>query len=596
MRAVFLSLVIALAFIHLNSQADTKEIDTFIQGVDVKTYDCPNSDMVPELDSMLQDTSLPIQQTFRLSVLKAHWLICVGKYKQGTELLQSFINNDELDTSSRAYASATYQIGFILDVQEQPQRCDYYREAELLAKDRFNDIHLSAQLGQITVCNSDGTDMGKKLGKLFILLEEFTNKKDKPAIAHIHNNIGLLYGGIGQNALAAEAYEKAYLIGLDVYEKKNQIAPLMSLITALMGTGNFEKANLMIEQLRLANLKVNTPLSNIWLQFAKAQYSYRTENFEELRASLWKWKVFQKEVSNEQMDGLYSWYSAAMCLHDEDKECLRLYLESIAKDDSGRKTQISANRNYLSFLVEANLFLEDIPAIQTSFRRFSDVIMEKVFSQQESGKILGVAKLHSELLTLEANLVIAKKQQVKSMVLIALIIIALLTILYFVFGRRFLRKISTDPLTGLRNESSALAKIKRIARPSEGKANVLALFDVKNFTEVSNEIGHMTGKLALKSVANCLKQATREQDVVGRVGGDQFIVCSINIEDVIAKALFERVQRTLADMAFNAGTGDRINIDSTMSIYSSTDKFDDLDEVLNDMRDSLRKRDKIKDA
>jgi len=591
-----LSLVTGLLLIHLNLQADTQEIDKFIQGVSVKTYDCPNSDMVPELDNLLQDTSLSIQQTFRLNVLKAHWLICVGKYKQGNELLQSFINIDELDTSSRAYVSATYLIGFVLDIQEQPQRCDYYREAELLAKDRFNDIYLSAKLGQITVCNNEGSDIGKKLGKLFILLKEFTNKKDKQAIAHIHNNIGLLYGSIGQNALAAEAYEKAYLIGLDVYEKKNQVAPLISLISALMGTGDFEKAYLMIELLRLANLKVNTPLSNIWLHFAKAQYSYRTEDFEGLRASLWKWKVFQKEVSNEQMDGLYSWYSAAMCLHDEDKECLRLYLENVAKEDSGRKTGIAANRNYLSFLVEANLFLEDIPATQTSFKRFSDVIMKKVFSQQESGKILGVAKLHSELLTLEANLALAKKQQIQSMLMIALIIIALLTILYFVFGRRFLRKISTDPLTGLRNENSALAEIKRVARPSEGKANVLALFDVKNFTEVNSEFGHMTGELALKSVADCLKHATRERDVVGRVGGDQFIVCSINIEEVIAKTLFERVQRALADTAFNAGTGDRINIDSTMSIYSSTDKFDDLDEVLNDMRDSLRKRDEIKDV
>ncbi|MFT4940217.1 MAG: diguanylate cyclase (GGDEF)-like protein [Paraglaciecola sp.] len=596
MKAVLLSFVIGLSFIHLNSQANTEEIDKFIQRVSVETYDCPGSDMVPELDNLLQDKSLPFQQIFRLSVQKAHWLICVGKYNQANELLQSFIRSDELDTSSRAYASATYQIGFVLDVQEQPQRCDYYRKAEQLAKDRFNDIHLSAQLGQITVCNIESTDIGKKLGKLFILLEEFTNKKDKPAIAHIYNNIGLLYGGIGQNALAADAYEKTYLIGLEVYEKKNQIAPLISLISAHMGTGNFAQASEMIEQLRLANIEVNTPLSNIWLQYAKARYAYLTDDFEGLRASLWKWEVFKKEVSNEQMDGLYRWYTAALCLYDEDKECLHRYLENVAKDDSGRKTGISRNKHYLSFLVEASMYLEDIPAAQANFKSFSDVITKKVFSQQESGKILGVAQLHSEILTLEANLASAKRQGIESMVIIALIIITLLTILYFAFYRRFMLKISTDPLTGLRNEHSALAEIKRVAVPSYGKSNALALFDVKNFTEVNSEFGHMTGKLALKSVADCLKQVTREYDVVGRIGGDQFIVCLKNIEDVIANAFFERIQRALEQTAFNAGTGDRINIDSTMSIYSSTDRFDDLDEVLNDMRDSLRKRDNTKNV
>ena len=580
---------------HLNLQANSKEVDEFIQNTGVKTYDCPENDMVPELNKLLEQADLSAQQIFRLNVQKAHWLICIGKYSQANELLLRFINDSEVDTSSRAYASATYQIGFVFDVQELPQRCDYYRKAEKLAKDRFNDIHLSAQLGQITVCNNAGSDIGKKLGRLFTLLEESTNKKDKQAIAHIHNNIGLLYGGIGQNALAADAYEKAYLIGLEVYEKKNKIAPLISLISAYMGTGNFEKANEMIEQLRLANLEVNTPLSNIWLQFAKARYFYLTGNFEGLRASLWKWKVFKKEVSSKQMDGLYAFYSAAMCLHDEDEACLRAYLESVGNDDSGRKTGLSTNKHYLSFMVEANLFLQDIPAAKLNFKQFSDVITKKVFSQQASGQILGVAKLHNQVSTLEANLAAAKRQQIESMMMIAVVTITLLTLAYFAFCRRFLQRISTDPLTGLRNEHSALAQIKRIGRPSNGKTNALALFNVQNFAEVNSQFGHMTGKLALKSVAECLKHVTRERDVVGRIGGDQFIVCLKNIEEVIANAFFERIQHALEQTAFSSGTGESINIDSTMSTYLSADKFDDLDEVLNDMRDSLRTQDEVKD-
>jgi len=577
---------------HFTLQAANKDIDDFVQRVSVKTFDCPVDKMVPELERYLLTDNQDPKQKIRLQVLKAHWLICVGKFKQAELLLETVVNSPALVPHSHSNASANYQLGFILDVQENPQRCEYYHRAEVLAKDKFDDIYLSAQLGRITVCDTQGEDISKKLGRLYAMLEEFVTKEDQAAIAHIHNNIGLLYGSIGQNALAADQYEKSYLLGLNVYEEKNQIAPLISVISAHMGSGDFAKAKNMIEQLRKANLKVNTPLSNIWLHFAEARYFYQTGDYAGLRNSLWKWRVFQAQVSNEQLAGLYRWYNAALCLHEQDEGCVRQYLADVVEDKSAYQTSMDKNKDYLSFIVQAYLFLGDIPAAQLSFQRFNEVIVKKVQAQQTSAKVLGVAKLHAEVLALEANLAKTEQQQYQSMAMIALVIMLIVGGVYFIFVRSFLRKMANDPLTGLLNEHATLQAVKQIVKPKRGKTNALALFDINNFTEVSSQFGHKTGELALKSVAKSLKQATRERDIVGRIGADQFMVCLKNIEDATAKAFFQRIKSVLEASEFSSGIGEKTNVDSSMGMYMSPDDFHDLDEVLLEIRDSLKKASK----
>jgi diguanylate cyclase (GGDEF)-like protein len=117
----------------------------------------------------------------------------------------------------------------------------------------------------------------------------------------------------------------------------------------------------------------------------------------------------------------------------------------------------------------------------------------------------------------------------------------------------------------------------------------LALFDVSNFTAINDEFGYKVGELTLKHVAECLKHVTRERDIVGRAGADQFIVCLINIEDVVATELFLRVQEALADVSFKVGNGEKVEVHCNMHAYSSVNSLSDADEVLSEIRSVLRK-------
>jgi diguanylate cyclase (GGDEF)-like protein len=564
-------------------------IDDFIQRIQVATYECPDDQFMPQVNEYLKPRGVLPEQLIELKVHKAHWLICVGKNDEAQIMLENLLADPLMDKNSLSYANVNYQLGFIFDVQERPEKCDFYGKSEQLAKDKFSDIYLSSQLGLITVCGNNGDNVGVKLGRLFALLKLYSLLDDQKALAHIHNNIGILYSRIGQRSLAAEQYEKSYQIGLKVYEEKNQLNTLISIITAHSGSGDYEKARLMIDELGKRNLKVNTPQSNSLFHFAESRQAYRTNDYESLRKSMRSWDVFLKQTSSQTMERLYEWYAAALCLNDEDRVCVKDFLQRQNDARSAMPASLSKHLYYNAFLVKANLFLGNVEAAQLSFDNYFTISLDKLKKQQASARILGVANLHNEIIGLETSLAKSEEQRLQIILLVLITIVGLIALGYLFWGRGYLRKLATDPLTGLSNEHSVLAKIKKVKAPLDDKVNALALFDVSNFTSVNAEYGYKAGELALKQVADCLKQVTREKDIVGRVGADQFIVCLVNIEDMVAKELLSRVQKALADVRFKVDSRKKVDVHSHMHVYSSVNSLSDADDVLAEIRSVLRK-------
>lgn len=89
--------------------------------------------------------------------------------------------------------------------------------------------------------------------------------------------------------------------------------------------------------------------------------------------------------------------------------------------------------------------------------------------------------------------------------------------------RELRSKAQTDGLTGIYNrgtsEELARAKLQGLA---SGDAAVLAIVDVDDFKRVNDTYGHQVGDEVLRSVAGALRGACRDDDIVGRMGGDEF--------------------------------------------------------------------------
>ena len=84
---------------------------------------------------------------------------------------------------------------------------------------------------------------------------------------------------------------------------------------------------------------------------------------------------------------------------------------------------------------------------------------------------------------------------------------------------------SIDLLTGLLNKVSCEETItESLEQRKEGVPAALLLIDFDNFKSVNDKYGHFTGDVALKQFGEILHKNFRNIDVIGRVGGDEFMV------------------------------------------------------------------------
>ena len=89
-----------------------------------------------------------------------------------------------------------------------------------------------------------------------------------------------------------------------------------------------------------------------------------------------------------------------------------------------------------------------------------------------------------------------------------------------------------DSLTKLLNKSAAKKYVEEyINRQDETINCALLVIDLDNFKQVNDRYGHLFGDTALKQTARILKKMFRNQDIIARVGGDEFMVLMLGTSD-----------------------------------------------------------------
>jgi len=106
----------------------------------------------------------------------------------------------------------------------------------------------------------------------------------------------------------------------------------------------------------------------------------------------------------------------------------------------------------------------------------------------------------------------------------------------------------TDPLTGLVNRRGLAAHLEEIALRADATTRVAFMHvDLDKFKSVNDAIGHDAGDHVLQYCASVLRRATRGNDVVARVGGDEFVVvCADAGRDADIARMADRLVSRLA--------------------------------------------------
>src|SRR5271165_6492479 len=79
-----------------------------------------------------------------------------------------------------------------------------------------------------------------------------------------------------------------------------------------------------------------------------------------------------------------------------------------------------------------------------------------------------------------------------------------------------------DPLTGLYNRREVEARLSQ--KVSGQTPFCVVLIDLNNFKRINDQHGHVAGDEVLRQIANELRMASRSQDILGRWGGDEFVM------------------------------------------------------------------------
>jgi len=127
-----------------------------------------------------------------------------------------------------------------------------------------------------------------------------------------------------------------------------------------------------------------------------------------------------------------------------------------------------------------------------------------------------------------------------------------------------------DTLTGVYNRRHFYdLAIKEVSRAKRFKKDLsLILFDLDNFKEINDTLGHSAGDVVLKNVVNTLVGNLREYDIIGRFGGDEFLILLINTDLPTAFNLAAKL-RTILEKIGMTYEGHSLTITASFGVASA---------------------------
>ena len=115
----------------------------------------------------------------------------------------------------------------------------------------------------------------------------------------------------------------------------------------------------------------------------------------------------------------------------------------------------------------------------------------------------------------------------------------------------------TDPLTKLGNRATFDMSIKQAAACTQrsGSPYSLLMIDLDHFKNFNDNYGHQTGDAVLRSVADAIKQSSRNADICCRYGGEEFAVILPDTRANNAEVLADRIHRNVAKVSLKQPSG-----------------------------------------
>lgn len=139
-------------------------------------------------------------------------------------------------------------------------------------------------------------------------------------------------------------------------------------------------------------------------------------------------------------------------------------------------------------------------------------------------------------------------------------------------------KADTDLLTGLNNKLATERKIKEFIAHNPNARSMMFILDIDNFKKINDTMGHAFGDEVLRSLGNQIGVIFRATDIIGRAGGDEFIIFLKNIADpAIIRKEARKVENFFKD--FKAGEYTKYSATASIGVAIYPDEGTDFEAI-----------------
>lgn len=414
-----------------------------------------------------------------------------------------------------------------------------------------------------------------------------TNRK-----ALIYNATGSLYRNVGLHQRSYDNFEKAYQTWATIDDKQDMFNMLHNMLNQSIKLGHWSQAQTIIEaQFELARTSPTFKDFTFFAHLNSGHVALNMHNHPKAIVDLNN-ALQLRHTTKERyfISSTYLFLAVAYMRNGQVSEAAEMATQ-FKQDESFRtdKQQMILKADAIIAFAQQDY----IGSISLLFQLIDD---ERENSQSMlNPEVINSALNHHAKVAEFENILLANKLAINELKLTAiqdkerineltLTIVALLTItlgLFLLFALNTYKKRSqTDFLTNIANRGFTFIKgeqlIKRAIKLQQ-PASVIT-FDIDNFKEINDKYGHHIGDLAIKALAQRAQACIKKYDLVGRIGGEEFLIVLPNTNEQDAWCISERLRNSIAEKEFIFGD---IHISFTISLglaelNSSTTSLQDL--------------------
>ncbi len=128
-----------------------------------------------------------------------------------------------------------------------------------------------------------------------------------------------------------------------------------------------------------------------------------------------------------------------------------------------------------------------------------------------------------------------------------------------VLVRHLVQAVNTDDKTGLLTAAAWHTRATRELERAGAAPSAVLVMDLDHFKDVNDHHGHIAGDLVLSAVADGLRAEVRDHDLVGRFGGEEFVVLLAGVDDATGDgvlAIADRIRAHIASLRVEIPTPD----------------------------------------